>query len=199
MQHQHYLVVFMTEAISIMSQTKYLQSDLIAKCKQNDHRAQMQLYDKYCRAMYVTANNFIKQSDVAEDMMQEAFIKAFQKIESFDGKVSFGAWLKRIVINQCLDWLKKRKLRIVSIDEEHVQLAEEDDWIVEDRITVDQIHETIEQLPDKFKIVLKLFLLEGYDHQEISQILNISEVSSRSQVFRGKNKLKELLKQYNYA
>ena len=182
-----------------MSQTKYLQLDLIAKCKQNDQRAQMQLYDKYCNAMYATAFNFIKQKDIAEDLMQEAFLKAFQKIENFNGKVAFGAWLKKIVINQCLDWLKKRKLRIVSIDKEHVQIADEDDWKVEDGITVNQIHEAIEQLPDKFKIVLKLFLLEGYDHQEISQIMNISEVSSRSQVFRGKNKLKELLKKYNYA
>ena len=182
-----------------MIQTKYLQLDLVAKCKQNDQRAQMQLYDKYCHAMYATAYNFIKQKDIAEDLMQEAFLKAFQKIGNFNGEVSFGAWLKKIVINQCLDWLKKRKLKIVSIENEHVQIAEEDDWKVEDSITVNQIHETIEQLPDKFKIVLKLFLLEGYDHQEIAQILNITEVSSRSQVFRGKNKLKELLKKYNYA
>jgi len=182
-----------------MSQTKYLQSELIANCRQNDRKAQMQLYDQYCRAMYITAYNFIQRNDIAEDLMQESFIKAFQNIEKFNGEVSFGAWLKKIVINQCLDWLKKRKLRIVSIDNDHVQIAEEEDWSVEDNITVSQIHETIEELPDKLKIPLKLFLLEGYDHQEISQILNITEVSSRSQVFRGKNKLKELLKQYNYA
>ncbi len=182
-----------------MNQAKYLQTSLILKCKQNDPRAQLQLYDRYCHAMYATAFNFVKQEAVAEDMMQEAFIKAFQKIENFDAKVSFGAWLKRIVINQCLDWLKKRKLRIVSIDNEHVSITDEDDWNVENTITVHQIHKTIEELPDKYKIVLKLFLLEGFDHQEISQILNITEVSSRSQVFRGKNKLKELLKQYNYA
>ena len=182
-----------------MSQTKFLHLNLIAKCKQNDQRAQMQLYDQYCCAMYATAYNFIKQKDVAEDMMQEAFLKAFQKIENFNGEVAFGAWLKKIVINQCLDWLKKRKLRIVTLDHEHVHIAEEDDWIVEDSITVEQIKSGIEQLADKYKIVLKLFLFEGYDHQEIAQILNITEVSSRSQVFRAKNKLKELLKQYNYA
>lgn len=182
-----------------MSQTNYLQVNLINKCKQNDSKAQLELYDKYCHAMYRTAYNFVKQQDVAEDMMQEAFIKAFQKIENFDGEVSFGSWLKRIVINQCLDWIKKRKLRIVFIDHEKVQIADEDDWNVENVVTVNQIHKTIEELPDKYKIVLKLFLLEGYDHQEISQILNITEVSSRSQLFRGKNKLKELLKQYNYA
>lgn len=182
-----------------MNQTKYLQDQLINLCKEHDRKAQMQLYDSYCKAMYATAFNFIKQKDIAEDMMQEAFIKAFQKIESFDGKASFGAWLKRIVINQCLDWLKKRKLRLVPLDNEQYKLHEEEDWQVEDTTTAKQIYDAIDQLPDKYNIVLKLYLLEGYDHQEISEILKISEVASRSQVFRGKNKLKELLKQYYYA
>jgi len=182
-----------------MSQTKFLQSRLIAECKKNNQKAQLQLYDMYCKAMYNTAFNFVKNEAVAEDMMQESFIKAFQKITSFNQEVAFGAWLKRIVINQCLDWLKKRKLNIVSIDTQDIQIASEENWEVDDCITIECINESIHKLPDKYKVVLKLFLLEGYDHQEIAQILNISEVSSRSQLFRGKNKLKELLKQYNYA
>lgn len=182
-----------------MTRTTNLQASLINGCKENNSKAQLELYDRYCHAMFRTAFNFVKQRDVAEDMMQEAFIKAFQKIDDFDGKVSFGAWLKKIVVNRCLDWLKKRKLKIVSIDDNHVSIIDEDDWNVESTITVKQIHDTIDQLSDKYKIILKLFLLEGYDHQEISQILNISEVSSRSQVFRGKNKLKELLKPVNYV
>ena len=182
-----------------MSQTNSIEASLINKCKLNNAKAQLQLYDKYCNAMYHIAYNYVKQEAVAEDMIQEAFIKAFQKMNHFNGKVTFGAWLKKIVINQCLDWLKKRKLRIVSIDNENIKISEDDNWNVEENTTITQIHQAIEQLPDTYKISLKLFLLEGYDHQEISQILNITEVSSRSQVFRGKNKLKELLKQYNYA
>ena len=182
-----------------MSQTKFLQSRLIAECKQNNRRAQLQLYDMHCKAMYHTAYNFVKDEMIAEDMAQEGFIKAFQKIDDFNGKVTFGAWLKRIVINHCIDWLKKRKLQVVSIDNNNIQVANEDDWEVDDCITMKCIDDSINKLPDKYKVVLKLFLLEGYDHQEISEILNISEVASRSQLFRGKNKLKELLKQYNYA
>ena len=157
------------------------------------------MYDMYCNAMYNTAYNFVKDEAVAEDMLQEAFIKAFQNIASFSGEVSFGAWLKRIVINNCLDLLKKRKLTIVSMSNQKIQVADEDNWEVDDNTTIDNIKSAILQLPEKYKVVVKLFLLEGYDHQEISQILNISEVSSRSQLHRGKNKLKELLKQYNYA
>ncbi len=182
-----------------MSQTKFLQSRLIAECKQNNQKAQLQVYDMYCKAMYNTAFNFVKDEAVAEDMAQEGFIKAFQRIDSFNAEVSFGAWLKRIVINQCLDWLKKRKLNVVSIDNQHIQVANEEDWKVDDSITMQCIDDSINKLPEKYKTVVKLFLLEGYDHQEISQILDISEVASRSQLFRGKNKLKELLKQYNYA
>ena len=96
-----------------MSQTKFLQSRLIAECKLNNQKAQMQVYDMYCRAMYNTAYNFVKNETVAEDMAQEGFIKAFKKIETFNEEVSFGAWLKRIVINLCLDWLKKRKLNVL--------------------------------------------------------------------------------------
>jgi len=182
-----------------MTNTKFLQSRLIAECKQHNHKAQLQVYDMYCKAMYTTAFNFVKDEAVAEDMAQEGFIKAFQKIDLFNEEVSFGAWLKRIVINLCLDWLKKRKLNVVSIESQNIQVVDEDDWHVDNCITLKCIDESINKLPEKYKIILKLFLLEGYDHQEISQILNISEVASRSQLFRGKNKLKELLKQYNYA
>jgi RNA polymerase sigma-70 factor (ECF subfamily) len=182
-----------------MSQTKELQSELIAQCRRQNTKAQMQLYDMYCRTMYITAYNFVKREDVAEDLMQEAFLKAFQHIESFNGKVTFGAWLKKIVINHCLDWLKKRELRIVSLEDHHRDVSDENDWEVNNSVTIEQIHDAIEKLPDKYKIVLKLYLLEGYDHEEISQILNITEISSRSQLHRGKNKLKELLKKYHYA
>ena len=182
-----------------MSQTKFLQTRLISECKKNNKKAQLQLYDMYCRAMYTTAFNFVKDEAIAEDMAQEAFIKAFQNIASFSGEVSFGAWLKRIVINGCLDWLKKRKLTIVSMNDQKIPVADEENWEVDDTTTVDHIKNAIHQLPEKYKVVLKLFLLEGYDHQEISEILNITEVSSRSQLHRGKNKLRELLKQYNYA
>lgn len=182
-----------------MNQTKYLHTDLIKKCKNNNSKAQLQVYDLYCDAMFKTAYNFTQDKAVAEDMMQESFIKAFQKLNQFNESVSFGAWLKKIVVNQCLDYLKRRKLKIVEINENHLQLTDEDDWQVHSSISIDQVHYAIEQLPENYKITVKLFLLEGYDHQEIAQILNITEVASRSQLFRAKNKLKELLKQKDYA
>lgn len=174
------------------------QVHLIEKCKNNDSRAQMQLYDLYCKAMFNTAFNFIKDDAIAQDVMQEAFIKAFKKIESYTGEASFGSWLKRIVINQSLDWLKKKKLETVELKDEVAYLANDDPLEVDSDISMAAIYRCIESLPQKCKNVVKLYLLEGYDHQEVAQILEISEVASRSQLSRGKSKLKELLIHENY-
>jgi RNA polymerase sigma-70 factor (ECF subfamily) len=174
------------------------QMHLIEKCKNNDSLAQMQLYDLYCKAMFTTAYNFIKDDNIAQDVMQEAFIKAFRKIETYTGEATFGAWLKRIVINQSLDWLKKKKLTTVELNEEVAYLPNDDPWEVDKDISLAVIYKCIESLPQKCKNVVKLYLLEGYDHQEVAQILEISEVASRSQLSRGKSKLKELLIHENY-
>jgi len=174
------------------------QEQLIEKCIQNDSRAQMQLYDLYCKAMFNTAYNFIKDDAIAQDVMQEAFIKAFKKIHTYTGEASFGAWLKRIVINQSLDWLKKQKLATVELNEEVAYLPNEESLEIDDEISMAVIYKCIEELPQKCKNVVKLYLLEGYDHQEVAQILKISEVASRSQLSRGKSKLKELLIHTNY-
>jgi RNA polymerase sigma-70 factor (ECF subfamily) len=170
------------------------QNNLIDACKQNDAKAQMQLYDKYVKAMYNIALKYVQQTDVAEDVVQEAFIKAFKKIDTYNAQVAFGAWLKRIVINQAIDYLKKKKLNLVSIDNQVINLTNEPlNWEVDTNITIEKIKKSINELPIKYKIVLQLFLLEGYDHQEIAEILNISTAASRTQLSRGKNKLKKLL------
>jgi len=174
------------------------QTHLIEKCKNNDSRAQMQLYDQYCKAMFNTAYNFIKDDDIAQDVMQEAFIKAFKKIESFSGEATFGAWLKRIVVNQSLDYIKKQKIQTVELNDNIVYMADEEPLEVDAEIKLSAIYKCIEELPQKCKNVVKLYLIEGYDHQEVAQILEISEVASRSQLSRGKSKLKELLIHRNY-
>jgi RNA polymerase sigma-70 factor (ECF subfamily) len=128
----------------------------------------------------------------AEDIMQEAFLKAFDKLDTYSGKVSFGAWLKRIVINHSLDQIKKKKIDFKELDKNAHEVKEEEE-VNEDDTTeqIEEIKETINQLPDGYRIVLSLYLLEGYDHDEIGEILNISGSTSRSQYTRAKNKLKE--------
>lgn len=145
--------------------------------------------------MYYVALRFMKDSFEAEDAMQEAFIKAFEKIHQFTGEVTFGAWLKRIVINKCIDKLKAKKLELVALNEQVLGTVEEDEnWQIDDGIGVEQVKQAIGQLPEKYEYPLMLFLVEGYDHEEISEILNITQVASRTLVHRGKKKLQEELK-----
>jgi len=171
------------------------QTDIIEKCKQHNRKAQLQLYNQYCDGMFMVANRFVKNSMEAEDIVQEAFIKAFSKLHQYSGEVTFGAWLKRIVINKSIDVLKSKKQQLLDLDEVHLKVVDttNDDWLVDDLITLDEVKEAIEKLPDKYKYVVMLYLIEGYDHQEISQILNITEVASRTNLSRGKTKLQELL------
>jgi RNA polymerase sigma factor (sigma-70 family) len=173
---------------------------LVEQCRNNDRRAQMALYSQYCEGMFIVAQRYMKDTAAAEDAMQEAFVKAFCKLEQFKGDVTFGAWLKRIVINKCLDTIKSRKLETESIDESIFKIVEDDDqWEVSDEATASDISSAIDQLPDKYKVVVQLFLVEGYDHNEISGILSISENSSRTNLHRGKTILKETLKHLRYG
>lgn len=147
--------------------------------------------------MYYVARRFLSDQLEAEDAMQEAFIKAFEKLHQFTGEVSFGAWLKRIVINKCLDRLKARKMEMIALNEQILSSVEEDDnWEVADGIGVEEVKKRMQQLPEKYRYPLMLYLIEGYDHEEISEILDITQVASRTLVHRGKKKLQEELKDY---
>ncbi|SFN96993.1 RNA polymerase sigma-70 factor, ECF subfamily [Bizionia echini] len=172
------------------------QPDIIEKCKANNRQAQMQLYNQYCQGMYIVAKRYVKHDAEAEDVVQDAFIKAFSKLDQYQAEVTFGAWLKRIVINTSIDLLKTRKHQLVELETVHLNVVESEDnnWLVEDAVGILDIKAAISSLAEKYRLVLTLYLLEGYDHQEISQILNITEVSSRTQLYRGKLQLQELLK-----
>lgn len=165
--------------------------DVIERCRKGDTKAQFELYKLYYKPMYNVCLRMVGNQVEAEDVMQEAFLNALIKIDTYEGKVSFGAWLKRIVINRSLDQLKKRKVKFEELnekipDEEPVSLNIGD-------IQMEYLKKAIQKLPDGFRVVLSLYLLEGYDHEEIAQILGITNVSSRTQFLRAKLKLRQLL------
>ena len=171
---------------------KNIHQDVINRCKAGEKEAQFQLYKLYYKAMYNTSMRIVGNETEAEDIMQESFLKAFKNIDTYEGKVSFGAWLKKIVINRSLDYLKKRKVKFEEISENLIEELEAP--IMETReFDIQKLKEAIFQLPEGYRIVLSLYLLEGYDHDEISEILNISNSSSRSQLLRAKLKLRKLL------
>lgn len=175
------------------SQVTNIHEELIARCKAGDRDAHYRLYKLYSRSMYNVAYRIVGGEDDAQDALQEAFISAFRNLESYRGDAAFGAWLKRIVVNKAINIVKKRKHELIP-DDEQWDVAEEEE-IVEYReaLSVDRVKKAIEQLPDGYRSVLSLYLLEGYDHQEIAEILGITESTSKSQLNRAKAKLKELL------
>ncbi len=165
--------------------------DVIDRCREGDIKAQFELYKLYYKPMYNICLRLVGNEVEAEDVMQEAFLKAFTKIDTYEGKVSFGSWLKKIVINRSLDELKKRKVKFVELNEKIPD--EEAISINVSEIHLDKLKNAIQRLPDGYRVVLSLYLLEGYDHEEIAQILGITNVSSRSQFLRAKLKLRQML------
>lgn len=168
---------------------------ILKKCQQGDRKAQMKLYDLYADAMFVVTCRYIRRREDAKDVMQEAFLKAFTRLPQYKAEVTFGAWLKRIVINQCIDTLKKRSLVYEEMNDRSLAIVDDDNasWEINVHVTKDQIIETINTLPNRYKYVLQLYLIEGYDHQEISEILDIPIRTSRTQLMRGKIKLRNRL------
>lgn len=170
---------------------------LIEDCKKGKRKAQLKLYRNYCDAMLCIARRYLKQQNLAEDAVQEAFIKAFKHIETYNGEITFGAWLKRIVINQSIDHYRQQKhhenIDNVMFD---ISEAQDDSWQVKAHISSKDVQNCIEKLPERYATVLKLFLIEGYDHEEIGEILSVKANNSRILLHRGKNLLKNQLNQF---
>jgi RNA polymerase sigma factor (sigma-70 family) len=170
--------------------------DLVARCKQGNKAAYYELYKLYSKAMYNVAFRIVNDLDEANDVLQEAFLDAFTRIKDFRQETTFGAWVKQIVIHRSISFLRKRKTEFVDLDETNVEdLAEQEPDEDETEYKIERIKEAMLLLPDASRIIISLFLLEGYDHEEIGQVLGISINSSRTQFLRAKKKLIEILKQ----
>ena len=164
---------------------------LLDKCLQNDREAQFRIYKLYYKSMYNTSLRIVNRTDEAEDIMQEAFLTAFHRLFSYKNEVSFGVWLKRIVVNRSLDYLRKRKVEFEEAQSDLPVFDEESNDEAE--YTVEEVKDAISQLSDGYRTILSLILLEGYDHEEVSEILGISNVTSRTQFCRAKQHLRDLL------
>ncbi|MBU2651765.1 MAG: sigma-70 family RNA polymerase sigma factor [Bacteroidetes bacterium] len=172
-----------------------LHRELIDKSRKGNPGAQYQLYQLYSKAMYNLCVRMMNNREEAEDMLQESFSDAFRNLDSFRYESSFGSWLKRIVINKCLNEINRRKANL-SFFEDMSYFDQEEEEQPDDyqtKLTVENIKKAMEELPDGAKMIFSLYLLEGYDHQEISEILNISVSNSKSQYMRAKRRIKEIL------
>ena len=171
------------------------EKELIQRCKNNEYNAQMKVYHMYKHQMYNSSVRILRSREDSEDIVQESFIKAFEKIHQVKDDVKLGAWLRRIVVNASLDAVRKRKYQFewndLTIVEERVQEEVED----YDEISIETIREGINQLKEKYRVILILYLIEDYTHKEISDMLSLNESTVRNQYRRGKQQLLEVLKQ----
>ena len=170
-----------------------MHEDLIARCRDGDRDAHYRLYKLYARSMYNVSYRITGREEDAEDALQEAFISAFNHLNRYRGDATFGAWLKRIVVNKSINVLKKRKHELIQDEEQWDIPEEEQSSDYREGLTIDRVKQAIQELPDGYRTVLSLYLLEGYDHQEIAEIMAISESTSKSQLNRAKTKLREKL------
>lgn len=175
-----------------------IHKNIIEACKKGNETARYQLYQLYAKAMFNVCYRMMNNREEAEDMLQEAFTLAFLKLDSFRYESSFGSWIKRIVVNTCINAINKRKVDLMYCEEIYDgDLAEEE--AVQPEFTVKSVSRAMEKLPEGSRMVFSLYLLEGYDHGEIAQILSISESTSKSQFMRAKRRVAELLREQRDA
>ncbi len=171
-----------------------LHKEVIELSKKGNPKAQYRLYQLYAKAMYNICYRMMNNKTEAEDMLQEAFTDAFRKLSTFRYESNFGSWLKKIVINKCINEIKRRKIDLQLFDEMgEFDGFEDEPEKYRDGLSVENIKKAMDILPKGSRIIFSLYLFEGYDHTEISQILSISESNSKSQYMRAKNKIKDHL------
>ena len=164
------------------------QAELIKKARKDDREAQQALFEQFSSKMLGVCRQYVKDIHHAEDLMLQGFFKVFTNLNKFKNKGSFEGWIRRIMVNTCLTYLRKKN---------PIQLAEED-FVFNDAATeslentsVEDIQKLIDQLPEGYKLVFNLYAIEGYKHSEISKKLNISEGTSKSQLFKARKYLQE--------
>lgn len=171
--------------------------ELVLACQRKDRNAQRTLYGHYARPMYNLCLRMLKHSHDAEDVLQVAFVDIFGKINTFNFEASISAWIKRIVVNRCIDHLKKRKLLTTDLDPGRHDVAAIDPSTAPaaapKKMSVEAIKRATRELSEGYRVVLSLYLFEGYDHEEISQILGISVGTSKSQYSRARKRLAAII------
>lgn len=174
----------------------YPHLDLVDRCKNNDRQAQHKIYELYAKSMFNACYRIVNQYDEAQDVLQESFIKMYKQIDAYREESSFGAWFKRIVVNDSLNYIKKRKrnqlkLELLKNETKYENLEVEEENIPQASIV--EVQNAMELLPEGYRIVFTLFLFEDYSHKEIANELGITESTSKSQLNRAKKKMKELI------
>ena len=169
--------------------------ELIIKCKHQDAKAQGELYKKYNRILFAICLRYSPNFNEAEDNLQDAFITIFKKVEQYKGKGSFEGWMKRVTVNTVLQ--KYRKQRSFEIVDEGQIEDEAEVEIESEEIPLDFLLKIVQELPDRYRLVFSMYVMDGYQHKEIAEMLGISDGTSKSNLARARMILKNKIEDYN--
>lgn len=178
---------------------KYSEEEIIEGCKKGNKKAQKLLYDLYSRKYYGICLRYFKNSNEAEDALQEGFVRIFNNIGKFRFEGSFEGWMRKIIVNTTLNFYKSNFKHYYGTDYDEVEEKIEDEYSASDTLTVELMLKTIQELPDGYRIVFNLFEIEGYSHKEIADMLGISVNTSKSQLMKAKKMLQKKLNSVQYA
>lgn len=168
------------------------EQDLIAGCKKKDPRCQKLLFTTYAPKMLGVCRRYVDSLDTAEDILQDGFIKVFQKIDTYTGEGAFGGWIRRVFVTTALEHLRQNKAMQFNVSLDDINEIQADAGIsVLSRLTVDDLMKCIAELPMGYRTIFNLYAIEGYSHKEIAEMLNIKENSSQSQLVRARKVLQE--------
>jgi len=178
-----------------LRKTFYIAEDqtLVEQCLNGQQQAQQDLYQRYVQAMYNVVVRMVNHSADAEDIIQEVFVKVFRNLHTFQGESTLGAWIKRITVNTTLNFIRKEKRNNEVVLAEGIDIPEIIEELDTAKYSMAQIHHAIKQLPERCRVVLSLYLIEGYQHQEIAEILGVTVSTSKTQYRRGRQLLQEIL------
>jgi len=169
-----------------------IESQLIKLALKKNRRAQHQLYEKYAPKMLSVCRYYIRDEYQAEEIMLNGFFKVFTKLSTFKNEGSFEGWIKRIMIRDSISFLRKKSKLVYVDDMNYFEEASEEP--VETQIAIENIQNYINNLPESSKVIFNLYVIEGYKHAEIAELLNISVSTSKTQLFRARTALKKMLK-----
>ncbi|MEO1515930.1 MAG: RNA polymerase sigma factor [Bacteroidota bacterium] len=172
-----------------------IHQDIVLACQDGDRKAQFRLYSLYSKAMYNLCLRMLRNELDAEDVLQHSFMDVFSKLHTFRFQSSIGAWIKRIVVNNCINFLKKKRLHFDELNENQGHIASDAPSDSSGEFSVEAIRKALFLLPDGYRVVFSLYCMEGYDHKEISEILSISVATSKSQYSRAKQKMRQILRE----
>ncbi len=168
------------------------EQELIAGCKKKDPHCQKELFSMYAPKMLGVCRRYVDSTETAEDILQEGFIKIFQKINTYTGEGAFAGWIRRIFVTTALEHLRQSKAMRFSVSLDQVNDIQTDPGMSAlSQLTVNDLMKCIEDLPIGYRTIFNLYAIEGYSHKEIAEMLNIKENSSQSQLTRARKVLQE--------